>query len=491
MARRDYYAILSLLVPLLIYILTLDGAIRDNGEGSSILGLQYALWSTHALSLGNNQTLGVQSVDLAYYHGSYYSAVSPGFGILSLPFASVGFALDGGHLLAFGYAPVMDELFSAVCCSLACLVVYRACLLYAPRAPSFLASLALAFGTTVWPVTTIIFPQGASILFSTLAVYFVLRSTRGVGGDRGLILGGFSLGLATFVEYAAGLFVVPLAAYLLASGAGARRVAKLIIPFFAGPAAQLAYNFTAFGNPLLFPEALKVGAGGSDILSRFDFAQVPLHALYYLESPYRGLLFFSPIAFVGFVWIIFARRSGDSMIRRDSLLFAVLFLEVLLFYSAWDGWDGGLFYGPRFLVLGLPYLMIPISILISASASKVIKLSLPGLFAVSSFIQGAGALTSAYSVSGSTRTYQPAALNMPWLMQGKLDTWWLNSLGVGGELGLVFAAALIGSIWAIFFVADRNFSMSRPPSLTPAATPDRGMSRIRRLMRQPSGNGVT
>ena len=117
-------------------------------------------------------------------------------------------------------------------------------------------------------------------------------------------------------------------------------------------------------------------------------------------------------------------------------------------YSAWQDWAGGLAYGPRFMTLGLPYLVIPVSTWMSRNKSASPKLLFLALFVMGSFVQGAGALTSAFSVNGDPSTYQPLAYNIPALFQGKLDTWWIAKLGLAdGKLPLVFAAFVFVLAW--------------------------------------------
>ena len=75
--------------------------------------MQYAMWARHSLSLGTNATLVAQSTDLASFAGNFYSAISPGFAILSFPFAALGFVLDGNTLNLWGWSLILDETFGA------------------------------------------------------------------------------------------------------------------------------------------------------------------------------------------------------------------------------------------------------------------------------------------------------------------------------------------------------------------------------------------
>jgi hypothetical protein len=418
---RDRYRLVAFCLPLAVYLIGLNGK-WSSDYPTSILGMQYAMWARHSLSLGTSGTLVVQSADLSSFAGNFYSAISPGFAILSFPFAALGFVLDGNTLNLWGWSLISDEAFVAICSAVAVTVVYETAKLYASEKASLVAALALAFATPLWPASTALFFHGVSLMFSTLSVYSVLRFAHGKGGSASLVASGVFLGLAGFVEYVALLFVVPVVLYL-----AVRRfpgaIPKLLAGFSIGPAAQLAYNYVAFQNPFLFPEALKTGASGS-LLSRFDLHDAIIHVAYYLVSPYRGLFVFSPIAVLGVFALLLL--GGRRIPRWDALLFGSVFAITLVTYSSWTDWDGGLFYGPRFLILGLPALVIPLAAAVDEWPTRSTGITMFALFVASSFIEGVGALSTAFGVQGDPSTFELTVLNLPWLLQGKLDAWWIS-----------------------------------------------------------------
>ena len=417
LARR--FGILAFLVPFVVYALTLNG-IWATDYSSSILGLQYSLWAHHSFSLGLLGSPEVQSVDVGVYNGNYYSEISPGFAIVSLPFAILGFLADGNTFNVFGHVLLADETFLALASSLAAFFVYKICRFYSGPVPSLLASLTFAVATPLWPLTTMIYIQGASVMFSTASLYLLLRHVRVTKSERDLVLAGICLGAASFIEYMAALFVLPIIVYLLIKGRGAGRVIRFLDSFSIGPLLWLTTNYLAFSKPFIFPEQLKAGP----ILNQFDFGSMLLHAAAYIVSPYRGILVFSPVLILGLFMIWKMIRSKD--LRADALLFLSLFILILLGYSAWHDWSGGLVYGPRFLMLGIPYLAIPISIVLTKSWRVTAIFFF--LFEVSLFEEWIGAFTTALSNTGGMLTYQLYAFNMPWFMAGRFVTWWFGIL---------------------------------------------------------------
>lgn len=454
MHNADKYAYLSFFVPLLVYVITLNGVFQSDYP-TSVLGTQWAMWEYHSFSLNPLGSLVVQTVDKGLLNGQYYSAISPGLAILSFPFAGLGFILDGNTFSVFGSALVLDELFLAITGALAMSITYKICRFYTRPLPSFIAALTLAFGTSVWPFTTMLFVQDASLLFSVLAVYLVLRYTkRERKTPVQLVLAGVSLGVSFFVEYVAGLLIIPILAYLILTKARTRDVLPTLYGFLIGPFLQLSYNYGVFGNPLLFPEQLK-GDASQSLLGRFDPLGILLHTLLYVDSPYRGLLLFSPVIAFGIYGLYKMYDSDDT--KLDAILFFSLFLAVILPYAAWQDWAGGQVYGPRFLILGLPYLAIPIAAVLARSQSTLLKSGFVFLFILSSFIEGAGALTTAISVAGNGSSSPPIELNIPWLLEGKLDSWWVGKLsGAGASTFELISVALFISLWCMMaFLVNR------------------------------------
>jgi len=436
-------------LPLFIYVLSLDGTISTNGIDASIMGTQYALWKLGSLSLGTPQNLLVNTVDYGVFNGRAFSAIAPGTALFSYPFAATSFALTAGSFVLPGPVQVADELFLAIAASVAVYFTYRICRFYAGPQTSLFVALAMAFGTPVWPFATIVFENAPSLMFSVISVYFVLRSRQNPSNLCLPIIAGLFLGLAFFAEYAAGLFAIPLVIFLRRGKYAWKRLAAFVLFFSTGLIAHTIYNFSLFGDPLVFPEQLKSGTAipVSGLLSSFNFPSAPMHMLFYLVSPYRGIAFLCPILIAGLLALYTNLRL--ERLRSESLLFLSLVVLVLVFYSSWYDWAGGLAYGPRLLTLAVPYMLISLAPYLNNSHAKWERTLLSGLFIYSSLIQGAGTITSAFSVSGNPIMFQPLALNFPWLLQGKLDSWWISWNDLGGSIiPGIFITVMFSLIWA-------------------------------------------
>jgi len=399
----------AFIFPFLVYLLTLNSG---GGQSGNIVGMQSSIIQMHSLNI-------VQSgIDLVSYHGKLYSVYAPGLGFLSLPFSLLGFM---NYSLFLGYtenAAIADEIFVSICAAMTGIIVYRFCRFYCGRIPSLATSMALTLGTSVLPFAVSVFPHDVSLLFSCTAVYLVVLNARTTAQrDSTLILAGISLGIAALTEYASALFVVPLFLYILFEKKRIRRVvsALMFASFFViiGVGLNLLYNYELFGNALVFPQMLF--AYGVHFTLGIDLAE---HLLFYLVSPFRGVLFLSPILILGVIGL--GRMINSPSSRADAALFTALFLSIAIYYSAWQGWDGAWAYGPRFLIIGLPYLAIPISVLISKNQLNYTFLI---LFSLSSFTQLAGAVTGPSSPGrNDPLLFQLTSYALPNLLKGSTAT---------------------------------------------------------------------
>lgn len=468
------YALLAVVIPLAVYCLTIN---LDGGQGGFV-ALQSSIVQNHTLAIPLNGT------DIVQHGGQNYLVFAPGLAFISLPFGELGFILDNSNSWFPAFAYLMDQLLLAIAASLSSLLVYKISLFYTrSRSAALLTALTLVFATSVWPFSVEIFPHTLSMFLTLSSVYLILLFCKVPGKPVGLLgVAGFSLGLATFVEYAAAVFAIPLLIYLLVITRDTNRsifsnyvnwrTISLSVPFVATSLGlNGVYNYAIFGDPLRFPQEAYVNG------LHFYLTDLAAHVLFYLVSPYRGILFYSPILVLGFYGLYRMWTSRSS--RADAVLFLSLFCLILVFYSSWQTWDGGNSYGPRFLILGLPFLVIPISIFLSEKRSIVWRSVFLALFVASSLIEGIGTISNALApASQNVFTYLPVTYSIPLIVHGKFSVWWTQWFGLSG---LQTVDILLGTIFAfIWFVAARlslGKSSRRPRKIsTSSESPVRGLA---------------
>lgn len=231
----------------------------------------------------------------------------------------------------------------------------------ARRRWALLLALVYAFATFAWPHSKTFFSEPLTTSLMLASVLVVLRT--GPGALRRPLVAGLLLGLAVFSRPLALVYGIPIGVYLLyrtyRGAASLRGAVGPVLAFLAGGVPPcvllLATNWWRFGDPMEF------GYPGEGV--RFDFPL--LDGLYgLLLSPGKGLAWFAPPAIVGVAGLMVAVRRR----RYDVLMVgAVGVVNVLVFAKYWQ-WHGDHAWGPRYLIMSLPFLILPVSPLLDRVA---------------------------------------------------------------------------------------------------------------------------
>ena len=209
---------------------------------------------------------------------------------------------------------------------------------------AFAVGLVYGLATLALPYTTTLFGEPLAGLLLILAIIGLTH-----GRSRGAALAGVCGGLLAGVNMA---YVVTLAALgaLALAAVWPNRAWRRLVVFGVAAAVPLLiiglYNTARFGGPLETGYHFAQGEG---------FTVNPLFGAYgLLLSPYKGILWYSPVIILSLIGWPFLRRR-EPLLAWSTAGFVVL--QVILF-SAWWSWHGGITWGPRFLVPVLPLLAV-------------------------------------------------------------------------------------------------------------------------------------
>ena len=119
------------------------------------------------------------------------------------------------------------------------------------------------------------------------------------------------------------------------------------IPVVAVLMLIMIYNYLRFGGPL--------ETGYEKISGRFLLGFFGI-----LFSPGKSLFLFNPLTLFGCLAFMFFLREQ----RKTALLFGWLVVSHLVLFSFWHSWQGGMSWGPRLMLVVLPYLILPIGFLL-------------------------------------------------------------------------------------------------------------------------------
>lgn len=234
---------------------------------------------------------------------------------------------------------------------------------------SFLVSLLYAFGTIAWPYSGTFFSEPLATLLSLLSFYYLVRSedeplvVHGLKSYKTVFLSGLWLGLAVTAHITAALFAPFFAAFFFwqpdsgdanvwqrSERASVFSFGVFILLFLLG-----IYNYARFWS---FFETGRTISPTSELLFGYGTFISPLRGLFGLFfGAGKGLIFFSPA-------IILGALTWRSFLKEHRKVFWIVLAAVafrILFIASRSDWHGGFCIGPRYLLLVIPFFLIPLA----------------------------------------------------------------------------------------------------------------------------------
>ncbi len=310
-------------------------------------------------------------------HGRQVATFGPSPGIMAFPVFFVASLLSN----RFSYQRVLHlaKLAASLMVAISVLLLYLAMTSMTGRTGAFILALVYGLATSSWSMMSQALWQHTAALPWLAAALLVL--TRGRNRDALVPWAGLFLGLAVICRPPDIVIAIAFTVYVWLHH---RKYFVAFLGLAAIPAAlQAAYNWFYFGNPLLFGQLLLnrflhehtglLSAWACPKCATWDTS--PHHVLTaiagLLFSPSRGIFVYSPVLMLG-LWGLVAslRRQGDPLLRWSLAGFAALVLLYAFRHDWWGGWS----FGYRFLMDGVPLLVIGITPLWGRlKASRLLK----------------------------------------------------------------------------------------------------------------------
>jgi hypothetical protein len=365
-----------------IYLLTASGLnMLMTDVGAARIEVIKSIIDRFDLSIPSG--LGILGAD-----GREYSLFGIGSVLAALPFFFIG-KLSGAS--PENAVSVMNQIIGAA--TVVLVFLFSTTLGYTRRV-SLLVSIFYGLGTFAWYYAKDPGDHTLETFCVLSAVFFMYRFNKACT-KRYLFLSGISLGIALLTRPASTLIIPPLLILMSFPQATRRRIIKnsmmlrlrncilfiiILLPFTG---LYLWYNHCRFGS------MFETGYTLMQARLKLDFfAGTPLLAglLGFLSSPGKGFFYYSPVALLFFFTIGSFRRRHPLL----TLCFIWIIISYLLFHSKNVYWHGDWAWGPRYIFVTTPFLVIPLAELFASptwQSSPLLKRGVMVLFALSVAIQ--------------------------------------------------------------------------------------------------------
>jgi len=362
-----------------VYVLTASGRNFYNTDAGR-LRFEVAKAIVEKSDLSVPEGIGIKGSD-----GRYYSWVGVGSALLAVPFYIAGKSAGAPET----GVSVMNQIAGTAAVIL--VFLFSISLGYSERA-SLLVSIFYGLGTFAWPLAKQPFDHAVETLFVLLAVYYMYLYANSRKTYQ-LLLSAVSVGIA-FVTRPTSILVIPPLLVLTFSHclkkAGFKSAARPIVkdtllflsallPFLS---LSLWYNHYRFGS--IFETGYRMLVShGVDYFSKTSL----LRGLSgFLISPGKGFFYYSPVA----VLFFFSIKGFMKRHRGLGISFIFLIMSCLFFFSKYEYWHGDWAWGPRYLLVITPFLIIPIAELFDSDIwhkSKFRRFAVYSIFILSLVIQ--------------------------------------------------------------------------------------------------------
>ena len=252
------------------------------------------------------------------------------------------------YLTEFAFLMLCPSVISALGCVLFYLLSLR---LGFSRRVAVLLTLLYGLGTMVWPYSKSFMSETTLNVAILGSVYGALRYVE-EKGRLWISFSGACLGFALVTKVTA-LIVIPVIVVYIIAGLRTKKSVFVLLFYFAPPLAvflglQAWHNFIRYGS--LWEAGYKAGV---DALGFSTPLLVGLWGL--LLSPGKSFFLYSPVALLS----LFCLKSFVRHRRNEALMGLGICVLFVLFHARWWSWAGDWAWGPRFLLVITPYMLLP------------------------------------------------------------------------------------------------------------------------------------
>ena len=388
--------------PVIIFFLNLVLYTLFNYGGLRIPDSEIVFRTTESLALRNDFSVP-EPIDYFFWglgpgiDQKHYSIFGPAESILAVPMLKIAYLLERNNLkidsthipISFyvssnnkaagnyyiagklppdmkgQYARFVVSFFNSIISAIAGVFYYFVLLsITKSKIISFYTTFLYSFGCIIFPYTGTFFSEPLCTLFVILSLLFILKNEteneKNPKINHNYFYSGLFVGLAITTHITAVLSVPFYYMFIL----GQRYKEKFDLRRFGASGLYFTLGLIIFSVLLLYYNSVRFGnifetGRSADPLYHYAIYSNPLIGLYgLLLSPGKGLFIYSPIVFLS---IIFWKYFHNSYKHLSIGVLGMIIIR-LFFIASRSDWHGGYGAGPRYLVLIMPFLFIPIAL---------------------------------------------------------------------------------------------------------------------------------
>ena len=344
-------------------------------NGNSRLALTRAVVEQGSLQIDSYQDqLSWATIDKAFYNGHYYSDKAPVSSFLAVPVYFILYQLAAFLKITLESNIIKHVLTTVVMGGsfvITGLVMNKIALLISPNPlKAFVASLAVCLGSMLWPYSAVFYGHVPAAMFLIIAFYLLFSNRQVAFSNKRFFWAGLMFGCAFATDYTTALVIVGLIVYacFILYRQGFRAMLQYGLAGGLGALIPLVllclYNFSAYGT------FFSLGYSHESLMqfqlghaTGFMGISLPnMAALYHITiDPKFGLFWQSPVLVLAIIGYINSVRHNTF--RAEALLSLFAIVSIILMNAGFYLWWGGSAFGPRLLIVALPFFIVPLALI--------------------------------------------------------------------------------------------------------------------------------
>ena len=373
-------------------------AARGGSIATSITSLTKAIVNEHTIIIDN---FLIDKTDLAFFGGHFYSGFSPALSFILSPFYFLLKIIGTPVLQLFNISPlILDKtpIISALLGPFTVALITALGIAFFYKLTGFFskdkkmrlfATVSLAFGTIFFFYGSLLWARIISGAIGIIAFYFIIKAQNEKKGNFVLI--GVIAGIGILFEYTYGLLLILFVLYVFFI-MKKKKALLFSIGIIIASLPLLLYQYVAFNNPFITPYHTRFALAN-------NVYQIIPNITTILEDtilPFDGLFIFCPILLIGLICLILAIKK--NLFRKEMIFCLIVFIAFAIYISSTITTNVCAF-GPRFFLLAIPFLALPLVFAKQFFKSSLIKI----VFVISIFINLIGAQNPNICVQGYGR----------------------------------------------------------------------------------------